>query len=147
MGEPLRFIILKVFLKKLGNSSYRIRDGVTIHFPQRVSIGNNTTLNEWVYIDGRPGVTIGNWVRIGHRVSIIPADHGFKDKKTKIAKQDFVQAPVIIEDDVLIGVDSKILKGVRIGKGAIVGAGSVVIRDVKPYTVVQGVPAKVVRKR
>lgn len=54
--------------------------------------------------------------------------------------------PVIIEDDVLIGANAVILEGVKVGKGAVVAAGSIVVRDVEPYTVVAGVPAKVIKK-
>ncbi len=54
--------------------------------------------------------------------------------------------PVVIEDDVLIGANVVVLEGVRVGKGAVVAAGSIVVRDVEPYTVVAGVPAKVIKK-
>lgn len=54
--------------------------------------------------------------------------------------------PVIVEDDVLIGANAVVLEGVRIGKGAVVAAGSIVVKDVEPFTVVAGVPAKVIKK-
>lgn len=54
--------------------------------------------------------------------------------------------PVIIEDDVLIGANAVVLEGVKVGKGAVIAAGSVVIKDVEPYTVMAGVPAKVLKK-
>ncbi len=54
--------------------------------------------------------------------------------------------PVVIEDDVLIGANVVVLEGVRVGKGAVVAAGSIVVRDVEPYTVVAGVPAKAIKK-
>lgn len=55
-------------------------------------------------------------------------------------------APVIIEDDVLIGANAVVLEGVKVGKGAVIAAGSVVVKDVEPYTVMAGVPAKVLKK-
>jgi 2,3,4,5-tetrahydropyridine-2,6-dicarboxylate N-acetyltransferase len=55
-------------------------------------------------------------------------------------------APVIIEDDVLIGANAVVLEGVKVGKGAVIAAGSVVVKDVEPYTVVAGVPAKLLKK-
>lgn len=54
--------------------------------------------------------------------------------------------PVIIEDDVLIGANAVVLEGVKVGKGAVVAAGSIVVKDVEPYTVVAGVPAKVLKR-
>ncbi len=54
--------------------------------------------------------------------------------------------PVIIEDDVLIGANAVVLEGVKVGKGAVIAAGSIVVKDVEPYTVVAGVPAKLLKK-
>ena len=54
--------------------------------------------------------------------------------------------PVIVEDDVLIGANAVVLEGVKVGKGAVVAAGSIVVKDVEPYTVVAGVPAKLLKK-
>jgi 2,3,4,5-tetrahydropyridine-2,6-dicarboxylate N-acetyltransferase len=54
--------------------------------------------------------------------------------------------PVIIEDDVLIGANAVVLEGVKVGKGAVVAAGSIVVKDVEPFTVVAGVPAKLLKK-
>jgi len=54
--------------------------------------------------------------------------------------------PVVIEDDVLIGANAVVLEGVRIGKGAVIAAGSVVVKDVEPYSVMAGVPAKLLKK-
>jgi acetyltransferase-like isoleucine patch superfamily enzyme len=147
LGEPIRFIVLKIFLKHLGNTSLRIRDGVSIHVPEKVSIGGHTTLNEFVVIDGSGQVDIGNWVRIAHGASILSSDHEFKNRKMPIAKQELRLGRIVIEDDVWIGAGAKILRGIKIGKGSIVGAGAVVTKDVLPYTIVAGVPAKVIKKR
>ncbi len=54
--------------------------------------------------------------------------------------------PVIVEDDVLIGANAVVLEGVRIGKGSVIAAGSVVVRDVEPFSVMVGVPAKMIKK-
>lgn len=146
-GEPCRYIILKVFLKHLGNTSLRIRDGVTIHVPEKVSIGEHTTLNEWVLIDGSGGVKIGNWVRIGHSASFLSSDHEFNDKNLPLAKQGLRLGQIIVEDDVWVGAGAKILRGIHVGRGSIIGAGAVVTKNVPEYTIVAGVPAKVIKKR
>ncbi len=147
LGEPLRFIVLKIFLKHLGWTSLRIRDGVSIHVPEKVSIGEHTTLNEFIVIDGSGRVKIGNWVRIGHRTSILSSDHSFKNRDVPIAKQELILGTITIDDDVWIGCDVKILKGVHIGKGCVIGAGAVVTKDLPPYSVAVGIPARIIKSR
>ncbi|MBL0744249.1 acyltransferase [Chryseolinea lacunae] len=104
-------------------------------------VGTNSRLNG-VHIDVQHRVEIGANVRIAPYTIILDSD--FHDLKDHFS--DGVAKPVIIEDDVWIATRSTILKGVRIGKGAVVATGSVVTRDVPPYTVVGGVPAKVIKK-
>ena len=78
---------------------------------------------------------------------IISADHIFDNPNELIRKQGEVREKIIIEDDVWLGAQVKVLKGVTIGKGAVVGAGAVVNKDIPPYTIAVGVPARVVKKR
>ena len=92
-------------------------------------------------------MTIGDKVRIGLRVNIITNNHVFMDHERPIMEQGSACAPVIIKDDVWIGVNATILPGVTVGKGSVIGAGAVVTKDVKPYTVVGGVPAKKIKNR
>jgi len=92
-------------------------------------------------------VTIGDKVRIGLRVNIITNNHVFVDHKRPIMEQGSACAPVIIENDVWVGVNVTILPGVTVGEGAVIGAVAVVTKDVNPYTVVVGVPAKEICKR
>lgn len=140
VGDWLRYLATKPFIKSMG--TVRLYEGVTLWYPYRISLGDNVTLNEWVYISGFGSCSIGNGVRIGHRTSIISADHIFADPETPIYKQSLVAAPVVIEDDCWIGCNVTILKGVRIGRGAVVAAGAVVVKDVAPLTIVGGVPAR-----
>lgn len=92
-------------------------------------------------------VLIGNHVMIAHAVSIRDTDHVFDDLNIPMAKQGIVSDQISIEDDVWIGHGAIILKGVSIGKGSIVAAGAVVTKDVAPYSIVGGVPAKLIRNR
>lgn len=106
----------------------------------RLIIGNNCRLNGPI-IAVTSEVRIGNNCRIAPQVYIMDGDfHALDDRLAEGASQ-----PIIIEDDAWIATRSMVLKGVRIGKGAIVAAGAVVTKDVAPYTVVAGVPAKVVK--
>ena len=91
-------------------------------------------------------VVIGDRVLVGGNASIVDFDF---HPLTPEARAENINAgsaaPIVIEDDVLVGVDALILKGVTVGEGAVVGAGSVVTQDVSPRTVVAGNPATVVR--
>lgn len=96
-------------------------------------------------------ITIGNKVMFGPNVTIMCGDHNTSmigrymiDVEEKLPEND---QPVVIEDDVWVGTGVILLKGVTIGRGSIIAAGSVVTRDVQPYAIMAGVPARLVRKR
>lgn len=122
-------------------------------------------LGEWCYVgDGarlwsHASIEIGNYVLISHLVDIHDtnshplawearrADVERSLSGRKLESSDAVEkAPIVIEDDVWIGFKASIFKGVRIGRGAIVAAGSVVTKDVRPFTVVAGNPARLIRE-
>ncbi|MBI5750778.1 MAG: acyltransferase [Hydrogenophilales bacterium] len=84
---------------------------------------------------------------IAQAVTIRDTDHGFDDVSIPMKSQGINTRPVKIEDDVWIGHGAIILRGVTIGAGAVVAAGALVNKDVPPYAIVGGVPAKVIRMR
>lgn len=94
------------------------------------------------------GVTMGNYVMIGPELLITGADHRFDEPGVAVI---FSGRPdpedCVIEDDVWIGARVTVLKGVRIGRGSVIAAGAVVTRDVPPYTIMGGVPARPIRQR
>ncbi len=90
-------------------------------------------------------VTIGNKVNIGQHVLISGMNHNYEDIHLSIADQGITATPVTIADNVWIGANSIILPGINIGTHAVVGAGSVVTKDVEPYTVVAGNPGRVIK--
>lgn len=96
-------------------------------------------------LNGR--ITIGSGVRIAPYVFIIAANHRFEDPERPIYQQGLAYAPVTIEDDVWIGARVAVTAGVTIGRGSVIGAGAVVTRDIPPYSIAVGVPAKVVKSR
>jgi len=112
-----------------------------------VHFGYECSLNPYSIIYGEGGVEIGNYVRIAAHTLIIASQHIFKRIDIPICKQGVKSNGIIIEDDVWIGANCTILDGVKIGKGAIISAGAVVTKDVKPYSIVAGVPAKIIRIR
>ena len=119
-----------------------------------VTIGKGSSLQAYSILVGygtpedRVGeIRIGNDVRIASHVMIIGADHRFDDPEKPIAKQGVVRRSVVIEDDVWIAGRVNIIAGVTIGRGSVVAAGAVVTKDVPPYSVVAGVPARVIKMR
>ncbi len=91
-------------------------------------------------------VTIGHHVTMGANSIITDTDfHPLDPDQRRDSPQEGATKPVVIEDDVFIGMNALILKGVRLGKGCVVGAGSVVTRDVPPYQVVGGNPARIIK--
>lgn len=146
LGPKKRKVFYMYTLPKCGNIQF-LHPGVTINFPENVTIGDNIIVNRNVLITARSSITIGNNVLIGSNVVLNDSNHQFIDKDTPINKQGHTAAPIVIEDDVWLASNAIILKGVHIGKGAVVAAGSVVTKDVEPYTVVAGIPARKIKNR
>ena len=105
--------------------------------PSGVQLGSHTVVNRDVLLDGRMGLVIGDNVSVSEGVAILTLEH---DPNSP----DFANrgAPVSIADRAFIGARAIILPGVTVGEGAVVAAGAVVTRDVPPYSIVGGVPAK-----
>ena len=121
---------------KIGKGS-TIHTGARFYNPENIIIGEDSIVGEGAVLDGRNKLTIGNHVDIASEVMIYNAQHDIKDPGFKA-----ISAPVVIEGYVFIGPRAIILPGVTIKKGAVVGAGAVVTKDVEEYSIVGGVPAK-----
>lgn len=111
-----------------------------------VVIGDNSGIGVNAQIPNN--MIIGKNVLMGPDVMVIPSSHCFEKKDKLIMEQGYEEPKqVVIEDDVWIGARVIILGGICIKHGAVVGAGSVVTKDVEPFSVVAGVPAKVIKFR
>lgn len=116
-----------------------------------IEIGHDTVILEnFVVYDGyKPLLKIGNRCSIGTSVTVIcesyPNNSPYLQQNSYVKEKLIVEKPVVIEDDVWIGPNSILLPGVVIGEKSIIGAGSVVTRDVPPYSISAGVPAKIIR--
>jgi acetyltransferase-like isoleucine patch superfamily enzyme len=110
-------------------------------------IGDETWIGQQAFFHSAGGLTIGARVGIGPGVRIITSQHAEAGRQVPVLFSPLATAPVVIEDDADIGVGAVVLPGVTIGRGAIVGAGAVVTSDVAAYSVVTGVPAKLLRMR
>lgn len=145
IGDVLRYGVLKLFVASI--RSWKIKDGVSVWFPEGIRIGRHVTINEYVFLDGYGGLEIGDHCRIAHGCSFLSEDHVFDDPDTPIWQQPKRAGKVVLEEDVWLGCGVRVLRGVRIGRGCVVGAGAVVTRDLPPMSIAVGVPAKVVGTR
>jgi acetyltransferase-like isoleucine patch superfamily enzyme len=121
--------------------------GVIRNIGEGLIIGDNVGIAQNCFIQVRGKVIIGNNVIFGPNVSIFSENHNFSDPDLPVSIQGETRKGVTIEEGVWIGTRSIILDGVTIGKNSIVAAGSVVNKDVPPYSIVGGVPAKVIKNR
>ena len=117
---------------------------VIIDGPENVEIGAGVGISPFVHIWGAGGVKIGNGVMIGSHSAITSLTH---DHTAAVMNQTLVRRPVVIEDNVWIGAHSIIMPGIIIGEGAVVGAGSVVTKNVEPFSIVVGSPARLLKYR
>ena len=126
--------------------------GVKILTPNQISIGNNTFLGRNVMIStsrsGGSPISIGNDVMLAQNVQVIGGNHEFKSLDLPMRLQgEGKQGAISIGNDVWLGAGCIVLTGVTIGDGSIVAAGSVVTKDVAPYSIVGGNPAKFIKTR
>lgn len=117
------------------------------YYKGAMSIGSDTWIGQRVFFHSAAQITIGTRVGIGPNVSIFTSFHDEAGRDVPILDSPLTFAPVTIEDDVDIGIGSIVLPGVTIGRGAQIGAGAVVTKDVPPYAVAVGNPARVLRMR
>ncbi len=112
-----------------------------------VTIGDNSAVGAFSFLGGQGGISIGQNVIMGPRVSIHSENHRYADVTRPIRLQGESRAGVMIDDDCWVGSGTIIVDGVRVGRGCVIAAGSVVTRDVSDYSVIAGVPARVIRSR
>lgn len=145
LGYAIRRLLIKRIGKSVGQSiivkhNAQIGAGIGLTIGDRSQLGHNCRIGNYV--------SIGCDVLMGPDVVIMTSAHAFEDPNMPINQQGALPIhPVNIGDDVWIGTRVIILPGVTIGKGAVIGAGSVVTKNVPPFAVVAGVPAKIIRYR
>jgi acetyltransferase-like isoleucine patch superfamily enzyme len=146
------FIKLRsLLLKKLLNQTVKnlvVRSNVYLFGYRNLQIGNDVSINHGCFLSCDGGISIGDFVSIGHNTSILSTEHSFVDKNIPIKYQPIKFLPVKIENNVWIGANVTILAGVSIAEGTIIAAGAVVTKSiVDKDTIVGGVPAKFIKGR
>ena len=121
-----------------------------------INFGKNVKINDYCHIGAITSITIGDDCLIGSRVTIVDHEHGFygnhsndsltpSHPDTPPDARPLSGAPIVIEQNTWIGEGAVILAGVKIGKGCIIGANAVVTRDIPPYSIAVGIPAKIIK--
>lgn len=146
----------QVRIRNIGQNTIRIGDrvvlgqGVDIKMHSgnggRIEIGQQTAIGSYTCLSGRH-ITIGKGCLIASHVGIFASSHVFTDPTCVIREQGQSYKGIVIEDDCWLNSGVKVLDGVTIGEGSLIGANAVVTKDIPAYSIATGVPAKVVRRR
>lgn len=154
--------------KSIGNNVV-LESGVLVFHPGNISIGRNvyighnsilkgyyknemiiddhTWIGQGCYFHSAGGIKIGKAVGVGPMVKIITSFHETTDPELPILYHNLIFKGVRIEDGCDIGIGAIIMPGVEIGEGAVIGAGAVVTKNIPPYCIAAGIPAKVIKRR
>lgn len=132
----------------MGSGPFQSMTGLQIMKPEQTYIGKNVSINRFVTIDASDGeITIGNDCMIGPYVLMRAADHRFDDLSQLVICQGHTSGKIIIEDNCWIAGHVTITRDVTIGSGSVIGANSVVTKNIPANSVAAGNPAKVIRSR
>ncbi len=134
---------LKIILE--GNNS--LHSNTLFQGSGTIIFGKNSFCGEFSVFGCNDRIEIGSNVMIAQAVTLRDTDHNFQRTNLPMIEQGIETSPVVIEDDVWIGHGVTITKGVTVGKGSIIAAGAVVTKDIPRYSIVGGIPAKVIKSR
>ena len=145
ISKNIRYFLVKRIFKECGKN-VNVERHAYFQNGFNIEIGDNSGIGVNAHLPNN--IIIGDNVLMGPDVIVIPSSHRYQ-KKDKLIREQGYEDPgvVIIEDDVWVGARVLIIGNIRIQKGAVLGAGSVVTKDVEPYAVVAGVPAKIIKFR
>lgn len=135
------------FLFKKKKGIVWVQPRVTIIQSNNLSVGKNCGINTGTYINAKGGISFGDNVLIGANVTISSGKHPIESKMPPIFERPTQPMPIAVEDDVWIGANAVIMPGITLKKGTVVGAGAIVTKDTEEYSVVAGVPAKLIKYR
>jgi acetyltransferase-like isoleucine patch superfamily enzyme len=140
-SHRFRCTVYRSFGMKIGPTAH-VYGGLEVREPHRVSIGNGVIVGHDVILDGRGGLSVESNVNISSQTAIWTMTHD-----PQSSTFEATTAPVVVEKHAWLGFRCTVLPGVRIGEGAVVASGAIVTKDVAPYAIVAGVPARQVGTR
>ncbi len=144
--NALKSLFLRALGAKIGKRAV-FYPGVFIAPPEKLEAGDDVDFALDVMITTSGTVKIGSRVLIGYRTQITSSNHRIPPRPGRIFGSSHDHLPVVIGDDVWIGGNCLIMPGVTIGEGAIIAGGAVVTKDVEPYSIVGGIPARLIKYR
>lgn len=143
-GMGLRYCMLRA-IGATSSPNVSIREDVYLVSPLHLRLGANVSIHPLSYIDATGGIEIGDEVSIAHGVTVMSSSHNFADTNIPINAQGITNAATKIEHNCWIGAKAVLVAGITIGEGSIVGANSVVTKDVPRNSVVAGAPARLLK--
>jgi acetyltransferase-like isoleucine patch superfamily enzyme len=145
-GFGIRYLCIHRLAKSCGDKVV-IGPGNFIYFPERLELGTNVYINPFCHIQAAGGIKIGDGALIAHQCTLMSGDHRFDIPGKMIFECETLNSPITLEDDVWLGAAVRVMRGVTIGTGSIVGAGAIVTKDIPAGQIAVGMPAKVIRPR
>ncbi|HPM42763.1 MAG TPA: acyltransferase [Candidatus Omnitrophota bacterium] len=126
----------------------RVHPTASLRCGDKISLGENSHINQYccIWASKNSKISLGDNLLMGPGVKIFSSNHGTDAGKT-MNQQGWSEKDVVVGNDVWIGANAVILPGVTIGDGAVIAAGAVVTKDVEPYFIAAGVPARMIKKR
>jgi len=146
LGMAIRNCVYRLLGMKIKGFCW-IQPGVTIVNLSRLSVGKNFGCNSGTYINAVGGIRMGNDVLIGSNVTISSGKHEIEGRQTSVFSRPTIPMTIVFGDDVWLGAGVSVLPGIQIADGTVVGANSVVTKNTQPFSVMVGIPAKVIRFR
>jgi acetyltransferase-like isoleucine patch superfamily enzyme len=126
----------------------KFSQGIQLHpLGGQIRIGRNVSFDSYICIAGPGNISIGDNCLVASHCGLYANNHVFSDPHQPIKDQPLTCEGIVIEDDCWLGTGVRVLDGVTIGRGSVIGAGAVVTRNIPPYSVAVGVPARVISKR
>lgn len=139
--EEVRQMLSRLFGRQV-DETLRVFPPFYTDFGKNTTIGKNVFINACCHFQDQGGITLGDGCLIGHNVVFATLNHGFAPTD----RASLYPAPIVLGKNVWVGSNSTLLQGIRIGDNAVIGAGSVVTKDVPANTIVGGVPARILRR-